>query len=362
MKQIRRWAVKSLLYALVLVVMAGVQVSTSWATSNFYGATSRTGGGAGSLDSIDGTTLATADGAYVITSTKFQIYYLDASSGAAEADPDVIAPDANAGNKRWILIFEGDAETAEIAQLAVTDGNFIVGNGSTWVAESGATVRTSLGLGAGDSPSWAGATLGTGAAGGGLNLRDQTTWAYYLTIHSDSDTNALSANRTLTVDVQDVDRNINLGGDVHVEGESSINQDTTTDASPSWTGATIKGTTGGYIRKFAEATKVLDDDDSDAVITLNIPTGANILGVQLRVDETIVGCTTWSAAFSGGNTAAICTGGEVGQNTKINSFSGGVTTATTQITVTAVDGGADFSDGTIRAIVYYETFTVMDSL
>ena len=31
--------------------------------------------------------------------------------------------------------------------LAVTDGNFIVGNGSTWVAESAATARTSLGLG-----------------------------------------------------------------------------------------------------------------------------------------------------------------------------------------------------------------------
>lgn len=33
-----------------------------------------------------------------------------------------------------------------IGDLAVTDGNFIVGNGTTWVAESGATVRASLGL------------------------------------------------------------------------------------------------------------------------------------------------------------------------------------------------------------------------
>jgi len=39
------------------------------------------------------------------------------------------------------------ATTSAIAALAVTDSNFIVGNGSTWVAESGATVRTSLGLG-----------------------------------------------------------------------------------------------------------------------------------------------------------------------------------------------------------------------
>ena len=39
-----------------------------------------------------------------------------------------------------------DAGLGEIAALAVTDGNFIVGNGTTWVAESGATARESLGL------------------------------------------------------------------------------------------------------------------------------------------------------------------------------------------------------------------------
>ena len=41
-----------------------------------------------------------------------------------------------------------DADLTAIGGLAKTDGNFIVGNGSTWVAESGATARTSLGLGA----------------------------------------------------------------------------------------------------------------------------------------------------------------------------------------------------------------------
>ena len=40
-----------------------------------------------------------------------------------------------------------DAELTAIAALATTDGNFIVGDGSTWVAENGATARTSLGLG-----------------------------------------------------------------------------------------------------------------------------------------------------------------------------------------------------------------------
>ena len=40
-----------------------------------------------------------------------------------------------------------DADLTAIAALANTDDNFIVGNGSAWVAESGATARTSLGLG-----------------------------------------------------------------------------------------------------------------------------------------------------------------------------------------------------------------------
>jgi hypothetical protein len=38
------------------------------------------------------------------------------------------------------------AGLTDIAGLAVTDGNVIVGDGTNWVAESGDTVRTSLGL------------------------------------------------------------------------------------------------------------------------------------------------------------------------------------------------------------------------
>ena len=49
---------------------------------------------------------------------------------------------------------------AAIAALAPTDSNFMVGNGSTWVAESGATARTSLGLGTGDSPQFTAIELG----------------------------------------------------------------------------------------------------------------------------------------------------------------------------------------------------------
>ena len=69
-----------------------------------YWATSLIGGAEGSLDSIDGTDLNDQDMAIVaVMADKFYLYSLDADSAAAESSPDVIAPDSNAGLKRWIL-------------------------------------------------------------------------------------------------------------------------------------------------------------------------------------------------------------------------------------------------------------------
>ena len=51
-----------------------------------------------------------------------------------------------------------DAQLADIAGMTPTDGNIIVGDGSNFVLESGATARTSLGLGTGDSVTFAGVT------------------------------------------------------------------------------------------------------------------------------------------------------------------------------------------------------------
>ena len=62
-----------------------------------------------------------------------------------------------------------DAQLQDVAGLAVTNGNFIVGDGSNFVAESGATARTSLGLGtiatqAADGGAIDGVTIGTNSA------------------------------------------------------------------------------------------------------------------------------------------------------------------------------------------------------
>ncbi len=43
-----------------------------------------------------------------------------------------------------------DAQLQDVAGLAVTDSGFIVGNGSNFVLETGATLRTSMGVGTGN--------------------------------------------------------------------------------------------------------------------------------------------------------------------------------------------------------------------
>ena len=58
-----------------------------------------------------------------------------------------------------------DAQLTDVAGLAVTDGNIIVGNGSNFVAESGATARTSLGVGTGNDVQFDSFGVGTAASG-----------------------------------------------------------------------------------------------------------------------------------------------------------------------------------------------------
>jgi len=70
-----------------------------------------------------------------------------------------------------------DADLDTLAALAKTDNNFIVGNGTAWVAESGATARTSLGLGTGDTATFTAVlTSAVGSAFGGASASASTVF------------------------------------------------------------------------------------------------------------------------------------------------------------------------------------------
>lgn len=72
----------------------------------------------------------------------------DASNIAASTTRTITMADQAVDLTPTTGTFQGsDAGLTDIAGLAVTDGNFIVGDGANWVAESGSTARTSLGLG-----------------------------------------------------------------------------------------------------------------------------------------------------------------------------------------------------------------------
>jgi len=99
-----------------------------------YGAYGLTGGAVGDLDSIDatdtkgdgsGVALADKDMALVMVPLSDMFpYTYDDDSGAAESSPDVIQPDANAGNGRWIL------QGLTAASLTLT-GNITMPDGGT---------------------------------------------------------------------------------------------------------------------------------------------------------------------------------------------------------------------------------------
>ena len=129
-----------------------------------------------------------------------------------------------------------NANLTAIGDLAKTDGNFIVGNGSTWVAENGSTARSSLGLGtistqASSSVSISGGSItGLGAPSSGS---DAATKTYEDDLVAGLKTRiicraATTANVTLSSDLQNGDTldgiTLATGNRVLVKNQSTASQ------------------------------------------------------------------------------------------------------------------------------------------
>ena len=91
-----------------------------------WGASDLTGGTSGCLDAIDGADLTGGDAAIVFKESieTTYMYHLDSSSSLSEDSPQVVAPDNNAGTKRWIL------------------SNLSMGSSVKWYVRSGLTGGT----------------------------------------------------------------------------------------------------------------------------------------------------------------------------------------------------------------------------
>ena len=98
------------------------------------------------LAALAGVTVAADKLIYATGADAFSTTGLTAFARTLLDDADAAGMQTTLGLVPGVNVQAYDAQLADVAGLAVTDGNFIVGNGTNFVAESGATARTSLGL------------------------------------------------------------------------------------------------------------------------------------------------------------------------------------------------------------------------
>lgn len=99
------------------------------------------------LQSISGLTTAADTMIYTTALDTYATTSLTPFARTLLDDTNAVSARATLGAAIGTNVQAWDANLDQIAALTPTDSNFIVGNGSAWVAESGATVRTSLGFG-----------------------------------------------------------------------------------------------------------------------------------------------------------------------------------------------------------------------
>ena len=102
------------------------------------------------LASIAGLTTLADRSIYTTASDTYAVYTLTAAGRAILDDADAAAQRTTLGLAIGTDVQAFDQQLLDIAALAVTDSGFIVGNGTTFVLETGATAQTSLGYTAAD--------------------------------------------------------------------------------------------------------------------------------------------------------------------------------------------------------------------
>jgi hypothetical protein len=342
------------------------------AVNRIYCATGLTGGATGALDSIDGINLIDKDMALVINQTTLYIYALDEDSAAAESSPDVISPDTNPVNKRWILqslhvnditisddiilatddvkigdtlevvgntqFGDADGTGADVTFYSDTAGDTMVysGSGKTFTLTDIEFISNNVDISAGEID---GTTVGVNSAStGDFTTIGATTPGTIVGTTIDANTDFTVGTTVITSGVI-TDATLSLAGDVDCTGAHSA---TTYDADTDFT-------VGGLV--------ITDGDIADTGILTITPTtslqvqGAGALGVG--TDDTTRGYLSlygFGAAQTGGGVIDLYTAAD--HDTTINLYRIqiyqddlriGPDTDTDALTYTGADGKFNFN-------------------
>jgi hypothetical protein len=235
----------------------------------------------------------------------------------------------------------------DIGDLTPDDGTFIVGDGTTWVAESGNTARTSLGLGTGDSPTFLALNSGVhtitvaGVAADGLIVNNTNNLAHFLMARGDlGDVPAGIGGVTLVIQGSSGYNWMTDTGNDYIWRFNSITEIVDCDFTSNTTAMTLTNNggvgdlsiTGGFIGSVSktDAVKIEDDGDirliKDLSVTDDLFVGNNITigddgfigsdtideAIQILADGTVIigdgtneTVTSGTGILSFGGTAAI---------------------------------------------------------
>ena len=178
-----------------------------------------------------------------------------------------------------------DADLDAISALAKTDGGIIVGDGSAFVLESGATARTSLGLGTGDTPTFNGAAMGAAAITGVAdpsNAQDAATKAYVDTASSTIASTVAGGTGSGSVTFGSDTLTIGIPTNPTLSGNATITGNLTVQGSTNSVNSTQVNVQNAFVFEGAsadahETTLSIEDPTADRTITLPNATGQLVL-------------------------------------------------------------------------------------